>query len=97
MVGGGRWAASGGLGADQGVFRHREKAQAAEHGYVDGEGGEQRWRSPALRGSGEDRNMSGGALTAWQRGEWKQVLEVEDMWRRQAGVPMVGEAGEAKA
>ena len=73
------------------------RRQAAEHGYVRGEGGDQRWRSTELRGTGEDRDMSGDALTAWQRGAWKQLLEVEDMWQRRAGVPLVGEAGEAKA
>ena len=70
---------------------------AARHGYMDGEGGEQRWKSTARRGSGEDRDMSGDALTAWQREKWKQLLVAEDMWRTWAGVTVVGEEGVAKA
>ena len=64
----------------------------AEHGYRDGEGGKQTWESTARRGSGEDRDMMGDALTAWQREKWKQLLETEDMWRWWAGVTLVGEA-----
>ena len=71
--------------------------QACEHGYEGGEGGEQRWISTALRGTGEDRDMSGNALTALQRVKWNNLLAMEDVWRRRAGVPVVGEAGEAKA
>ena len=48
-------------------------------------------------GSGEDRDMSGDALTAWQRDKWKQLLAVEDTWRTGAGVTVVGEEGVATA
>ena len=63
--------ADGGRGARSGVCMEAlertrvslgiARRLAAGHGYVDGEGGEQIWRSTALRGTGEDRDMSGDA------------------------------------
>ena len=71
--------------------------KACEHGYQGGEGGEQRWRSTALQGTGGDRDMLGHALMALQQVWWNKLVAVEDMWRKHAGEPVVGEAGEAKA
>ena len=41
--------------------------------------------------------MLGDALTALQQVWWNRLVTAEDVWRKHAGEPVVGEAGEAKA
>ena len=75
----------------------RMRDEARQLWYQGGEGGEQQWRSTAQQGRGGDRDMSGHALTVLQRGWWNRLVAAEDVWRKFARLPEVGEAEEVKA